>query len=47
MLRIQGMSPGALKAEIKNRYQKKTYRVPEKAGLSYMAAPSHAHLDAA
>jgi hypothetical protein len=38
-LRIQGMSPGALKAEIENRYQNKTYKVPEKAGLSYMIAP--------
>jgi hypothetical protein len=38
-LRIQGMSPAALKAEIGNRYRNKTYRVPEKAGLSYMVAP--------
>ena len=38
-LRIQGMSPVALKAEIENRYQNKTYKVPEKAGLSYMIAP--------
>jgi len=36
-LRIQGMSPVALKAEIETRYR--TYRVPEKAGLSYMVAP--------
>jgi hypothetical protein len=38
-LRIQGMSPAALKAEIENRYRNKTYKVPEKAGLSYMVAP--------
>jgi hypothetical protein len=38
-LRVQGMSPVALKAEIENRYRNKTYKVPEKAGLSYMVAP--------
>jgi len=38
-LRAQGMSPTALKAEIENRYKNKTYKVPEKAGLSYMVAP--------
>ena len=38
-LRAQGMSPGALKAEVENRYKNKTYKVPEKAGLSYMVAP--------
>ena len=38
-LRIQGMNPVALKAEIENRYKNKTYRDPEKPGLSYMAAP--------
>jgi len=38
-LRIQGMSPVALKAEIEKRYKNKTYKVPEKAGLSYMVAP--------
>ena len=38
-LRAQGMSPIALKAEIENRYKNKTYKVPEKAGLSYMVAP--------
>ena len=38
-LRAQGMSPVALKAEIENRYRNKTYKVPEKAGLSYMVAP--------
>ena len=39
MLRAQGMSPVALKAEIGNRYKNKIYTVPEKAGLSYMVAP--------
>src|SRR5215813_10813038 len=38
-LRAQGMSPSAVKAEIENRYQNKTYKVPERAGLSYMVAP--------
>lgn len=38
-LRAQGMSPEALKAEIENRYRNKTYKAPEKAGLSYMVAP--------
>ncbi len=38
-LRAQGMSPLALKAEIENRYKNKTYKAPEKAGLSYMVAP--------
>jgi hypothetical protein len=38
-LRTRGMSPVALKAEIENRWKNKTYRVPEKAGLSYMMAP--------
>jgi hypothetical protein len=38
-LRIQGMSPVALKAEIENRYKNKAYKVPERAGLSYMVAP--------
>lgn len=38
-LRAQGMSPTALKAEIERRYRDKTYRVPEKAGVSYMVAP--------
>jgi hypothetical protein len=38
-LRAQGMSPAALKAEVEHRYQNKTYRVPEKPGLSYMIAP--------
>jgi len=38
-LRIQGLSPAALKAEIEKRYKAKTYKVPEKAGVSYMIAP--------
>jgi hypothetical protein len=38
-LRAQGMSPVALKAEIEKRYRNKTYKAPEKAGLSYMVAP--------
>jgi hypothetical protein len=33
------MSPVALKAEIENRYRSKTYKAPEKPGLSYMVAP--------
>jgi hypothetical protein len=40
-LRAQGMSPTALKAEIEKRYKNKTYKVPERAGLSYMVAPIH------
>jgi hypothetical protein len=38
-LRIQGMGPVALKAEIANRWRTKTYELPEKAGVSYMLAP--------
>ena len=38
-LRAQGFKPAALKAEIASRYSNKTYRVPDKAGLSYMVAP--------
>jgi hypothetical protein len=38
-LRAQGMGPDALKAEIEKRYRDGTYRVPEKAGVSYMVAP--------
>ena len=38
-LRAQGMSPAALKAEIEKRYRDKTYKAPEKPGLSYMVAP--------
>lgn len=38
-LRAEGLSPAALKAEIEKRYTDKTYKVPEKPGLSYMVAP--------
>jgi hypothetical protein len=38
-LRIQGMSAVALKAEIESRWRNKTYKLPEKAGVSYMVAP--------
>ena len=39
-LRAQGMTSAALKAEIENRYRNKTYKIPEKAGLSYMVGPA-------
>lgn len=38
-LRAQGMGPAELKAEIEKRYSTRTYRVPERAGMSYMIAP--------
>jgi hypothetical protein len=38
-LRAQGMSPATLKAEIEKRYRNKSYKTPERAGLSYMVAP--------
>jgi hypothetical protein len=38
-LRGEGLSSAALKAEIEQRYGNKTYRVPEKAGVSYMVGP--------
>jgi hypothetical protein len=38
-LRAQGLSPTALKAEIEKRYKNKTYKTPERTGLSYMVAP--------
>jgi hypothetical protein len=38
-LRAQGLSPGALKAEMQKRYRDKTYKAPEKAGVSYMVGP--------
>jgi len=38
-LRIQGMSPAALKVEVESRYQNKTYKAPERTGVSYMVAP--------
>jgi len=38
-LRVQGVRPAALKAEIEKRYKHKTYKVPNKPGVSYMIAP--------
>lgn len=38
-LRAQGLNPAALKAEVEKRYRNKTYRAPQKPGLSYMIAP--------
>lgn len=38
-LRTQGLTPVALKAEVEKRYRARTYRAPEKPGLSYMIAP--------
>ena len=38
-LRAQGMGPAALKTEIETRFRNKTYKPPEKPGLSYMIAP--------
>ena len=38
-LRIQGLPPAALKAEIEKRYREKTYQAPDKPGVSYMVAP--------
>ncbi|GFE80134.1 hypothetical protein GCM10011487_21340 [Steroidobacter agaridevorans] len=38
-LRAQGMGPEALKAEISKRYRERTYKIPEKSGLSYMVGP--------
>lgn len=38
-LRIRNVSPTALKAEIEHRYKTKAYRLPDKAGLSYMIGP--------
>lgn len=38
-LRAEGLGGAALKAEIAGRWADGTYRVPEKAGLSYMVAP--------
>ncbi len=38
-LRARGLSPATLKAEVEKRYRDKTYKAPEKAGLSYMVAP--------
>jgi hypothetical protein len=38
-LRARGMGPVALKEEIEQRWNNKTYRAPDKAGVSYMVAP--------
>jgi len=38
-LRAEGLDPAALKAKIQARYDDKTYRAPDKAGLSYMVGP--------
>jgi hypothetical protein len=38
-LRAQGMGPAALKDEMQKRWKNKTYKVPEKGGVSYMIAP--------
>lgn len=38
-LRAQGMGPAAVKDEIDKRWNNKTYKVPDKAGMSYMVAP--------
>lgn len=38
-LRAQGMEPEELKAELEGRYADNTYKVPKKAGVSYMVAP--------
>ena len=38
-LRVQGVRPAALKAEIEKRYKDRAYKVPDKPGVSYMIAP--------
>jgi hypothetical protein len=38
-LRIQGLNPAALKAEIEKRYKDTTYKAPDTPGVSYMVAP--------
>ena len=38
-LRIKGLSPAALKAEIERRYAVNQYRAPAKSGVSYMTGP--------
>lgn len=38
-LRANGMDAAALAAEYQKRYRDKTFRVPEKPGVSYMVAP--------
>ena len=44
-LRIQGMNPVALKAEIENRYKNKTYRTSRETGLVLHGRTDHAHVD--
>ncbi|GAB3437314.1 hypothetical protein NX773_22730 [Massilia solisilvae] len=39
VLRAQGMSPAQAHEEIAGRYRDKTYKAPEKTGVSYMLAP--------
>ncbi len=38
-LRAQGMDADTLNAEYRKRYRDKTFKVPEKSGVSYMVAP--------
>jgi hypothetical protein len=38
-LRAQGLIPAALKAEMQKRFREKTYKAPQKAGVSYMVGP--------
>lgn len=38
-LRAEGLSAVAIKAEVEKRYANGTYKVPDKAGVSYMVAP--------
>jgi hypothetical protein len=40
-LRAQGMGAAELKSEIDRRWKNKTYKVPDKGGMSYMVAPLH------
>lgn len=38
-MRAQGTSLAAMKADIEKRFRDKTYKVPDKAGVSYMVGP--------
>lgn len=38
-VRARGLSPTALKAEMQKRFRDKTYKAPDKAGVSYMVGP--------
>jgi hypothetical protein len=40
-MRAQGMSAVALKEEMEKRWKNTTYKVPDKAGVSYMISPIH------